>query len=222
MPFNATAWNAALDALDETAGAGAITHVGVHESSGDPGTGLTAGGTEASGGSPAYARLPAVWDGAAAGQKTNLSSFAFDVPAGSYAYFTLWNALTGNSGTQYLGFLPFGGTTPKKGFFSCDTNLANDDLQSIAHGMNNDDRVILYNVFAESLPTGLTEGFLYWVVGVTTNTFQVATTSGGSPVDITVLGGGEGFWQRVVPEVFASQGQITVAATALVLDITSM
>jgi len=222
MPFNATAWNAALDALDETAGAGKISFVGIHQSSGDPGTGLTAGGTEAIGGSPAYARLGATWGAASAGQKSNTNTFAFDVPAGTYAYFSLWNALTGNSGTQYLGFIPFGGTTPLKGFFSTDTNLANDTLFSIAHGMSNGDRVILYNVFSEVIPTGITEGTLYFVVGAATNTFQISTTLGGAAVDITALQGGEGFWQRVVPEVFASQGQITVAAGALILDATTM
>lgn len=221
MPFNATAWNLALDALDESIATG-IKFVGIHQSSGDPGTGTTATGTEATGGSPAYARLAATWGAAASGQKTNTSTFAFDVPAGTYAYFSLWNASSGNTGTQYLGYIPFGGTTPLKGFFSTDTNLANDTLFSIAHGMSNGDRVALYNVFSESLPTGITEGTLYFVVGAATNTFQISTSSGGSALDITALGGGEGFWQRVVPEVFASQGQITVAASALILDATTM
>jgi hypothetical protein len=37
-------------------------------------------------------------------------------------------------------------------------------------------------------------------------------------VDITAVGGGEGYFQRVIPETFGAQGQITVAAAALVLD----
>jgi hypothetical protein len=82
--------------------------------------------------------------------------------------------------------------------------------------------VILYNVFSETLPTGVTEGTVYFVVNSTTDSFKVSTTSGGAAVDITGVGGGEGYWQRVVPEVFASQGQITVAAGALVLDATAM
>lgn len=222
MPFNVTAWNAALDALDETAGAGKISFVGIHQSSGDPGTGTTATGTEATGGSPAYARLGAVWGAAASGQKTNTSTFAFDVAAGTYAYFSLWNAVSGNSGTQYLGYIPFGGTTPLKGFFSTDPTLGNSDFNADGHGMSNGDRVVLYNTFATSLPTGVTEGTLYFVVGTATNTFQVSATLGGSAVTLSALNGGQGFYQRVVPEVFASQGQITVAAAALVLDATTM
>lgn len=224
MPFNATAWNQALDALDETPAApsSGIGFVGVHQSSGDPGTTTTAGGTEATGGSPAYARKAAVWSAAASGQKTNTSTFTFDVPAGTYAYFGLWNALTGNSGTQYLGYIPFGGTTPLKGFASVDTTLANADFFSVAHGLSNGDRVIVYNEFNTTLSTGITEGTIYFIVGSATNTFQLSATSGGAAITLTVLASGGFFWQRVVPEVFASQGQITVAAGALILDATTM
>lgn len=219
MPFNATAQNLALDNLDETVTTG-IKFVGLHTLT-DPGTGTTANAGEATGGSPAYARLAATWGAAAAGVKSNTSTFTFDVPAGTYGFFTLWNTATLNSGTQYLGYIPFGGASALKGFFSVDTTLTNDQLLSVAHGMSDGDRVIVYNVFAESLPTGLTEGTVYFVVSSAANTFKVSLTSGGAAVDITAVGGGEGYWQRVVPEVFAAQGQITVAAAALVLDATS-
>ena len=222
MPFNTTMWNAALDAFDESAGAGAITFVGIHQSSGDPGTTTTAGGTEATGGSPAYARLAAVWSAAASGQKTNTSTFTFNVPAGTYAYFSLWNALTGNSGTQYLGYIPFGGTTPLKGYAQVDPTFSNKDYFAVAHGLSNGDQVIVYNVFGGTMPTTLTEGTIYFVVGSATNTFQLATTSGGAAITLTVAGTNGLFYQRIVPEVFASQGQVTVAAGALILDATAM
>ena len=48
------------------------------------------------------------------------------------------------------------------------------------------------------------------------------TQSATGAVDITATGGGEGYWQRVVPETFGAQGQITVASGALVLDGTTM
>jgi hypothetical protein len=218
MPFNDTAKNAALDALDESATQ--ITHIGIHTLT-DPGTGTNANAGEATGGSPAYARQAATWGAASGGQKTNTNTFTFDVPAGTYGFFTLWNtsvvALTG-----FRGYIPFGGAAAIKGFFSTDTNLANDQLFSVAHGLADGDRVMLFNVFAETLPTGLAEGTVYFVVGSATNTFKVSLTSGGAAVDITALGGGEGFFQKVVPEVFGAQGQITVAASALVLDATTM
>lgn len=218
MPFNDASKNVMLDALDEVATQ--VTHIGVHTLT-DPGTGTNANAGEATGGSPAYARVAVTWGAAASAQKANAGALAIDVPAGTYGFFTLFNASTGNTG-NYRGYIPFGGASALKGFFSVDTTLSNDQLFSVAHGMSDGDRVMLFNVFTESLPTGLTEGAVYYVVSSATNTFKVSATSGGSAVDITAVGGGEGFWQRVIPETFGAQGQITVAASALVLDATGM
>lgn len=220
MPLNVTAQNLALDALDESVATG-IKFVGVHTLT-DPGSGATANAGEATGGSPAYARLANVSSSSASGLKVNTSTFTFDVPAGTYGFFTFWNTLTGNTGTEYRGYAPFGGASAIKGFASVDTTLTNDQLLAPGHGMANDDRVIVYNNFGGTIPVGLTEGTIYFVVSVATNTFKLSTTSGGAAVDITGLGNGTVFYQRVVPEVFASQGQITVAASALVLDATAM
>lgn len=218
MPLNVTGQNVALDALDESATQ--ITHVGVFTLA-DPGTGTNFSGTEATGGSPAYARQAVTWGAAASGQKTNSGSLTFDVPAGTYGFFGLFNASTGNT-NNYRGYIPFGGASAIKGFATIDTTLTNDQFLAPGHGMSNDDRVIVYNNFGGTLATGLTEGTVYFVVSVATNTFKLSTTSGGAAVDITGLGNGTVFYQRVVPEVFASQGQITVAASALVLDATAM
>lgn len=216
MPLNVTGQNDAL-----TSGLGAvITHVGIHTLV-DPGTGATANAGEASGGSPAYARLAVTWAAASGGLRSNSGALTFDVPAGTYGFFTLWTALTGNT-TQYRGHIPFGGASALKGFFSVDPTLTNDALLSVAHGMANGDRVQLFNVFAESLPAGLAEGTIYFVVNAATDSFKVSATQGGAAVDITALGGGEGFWHRVVPETFAAQGQVTVQAGQLVLDATAM
>jgi hypothetical protein len=218
MPFNDASKNVMLDALDESATQ--ITHVGIHTLT-DPGTGTNASAGEATGGSPAYARQAVTWGAAASGQKANTGALTFDVPVGTYAFFTYFNASTGNTG-NYRGYAPFGGASALKGFFSVDTTLTNDQLFSVGHGMSDGDRVIVYNVFTETLPTGLTEGTVYFVVSSATNTFKLSATSGGAAVDITAVGGGEGYWQRVVPEVFAAQGQVTVAIGALVLDATAM
>lgn len=218
MPFNDVAKNACLDALDESVSQ--ITHIGIYQVS-DPGTATNATGTEATGGSPAYARQAVVWAAASGGTKSNSGALTFDVPAGTYGFFAMFNASTGNT-SNYRGYIPFGGSSALKGFFSVDTNMANDQLFSVAHGVSDGDRVMLFNVFSETLPTGVSEGTVYFVVSSATNTFKVSATSGGSAVDITAVGGGEGFWQRVVPETFAAQGQITVAISALVLDANGM
>ncbi|MFD1547000.1 hypothetical protein [Nonomuraea guangzhouensis] len=203
--------------MDESV-SGAITHIGVGNLT-DPGTGANYGGTEATGGSPAYARQAVTWGAAASGQKANSGALTFDVPAGTYGFLLFFNHVSTNS-NNFLGYAPINGTV--KGFFSVDTTLTNDALFSVAHGLADGDRLQLFNVFAESLPTGLTEGTVYFVVSSTTNSFKVSLTSGGAAVDITAVAGGEGFFQKVIPETFASQGQITVAIGALVLDATGI
>lgn len=220
MPFNDASKNTMLDSLDESV-AGSITHIGIHTLT-DPGTGTNANAGEATGGSPPYQRQAVTWGAAASGQKTNTSSLTFDVPAGTYGFFTLWNNVSGNT-DNYRGHIPFGGANAIRGFFSTDPTLANDALLSVAHGMSDGDRVQLFNVFSEALPTGtgLTEGAILYVVSSTANSFKVSTTQGGGAIDITALGGGEGYFQRVVPETFGAQGQVTVAASALVLDLTA-
>lgn len=210
MPYNDTGRHAML-----TGGLGnAITHVGVLQS-GDPGTGTNFTGTEATGGTPAYARQAVTWAAASGGTRTNSAAITIDVPAGTYSDVLLMNAVTGNT-NNYLGYLPINGTV--RGYASTDPTLANDALLSAAHGLSNNDRVRVYNVFAESLPTGLVEGTMYHVVNATTDSFKVSLTQGGAAVDITGLG--ECFWQRVVPETFSGQGQLTIAIGALVLDMT--
>jgi hypothetical protein len=215
MPFNDSAKNTMLDALDESATV--ITHIGVHTLT-DPGTGTNANSGEATGGSPAYARQAVTWGAAASAQKSNSGALTFDVPAGTYGYFTYFNASTGNTG-NYKGYAPFGGAT--KGYATVDAaGVTSDTITSAAHGLANGDRVMVFNVFAESLPTGLTEGTIYFVVGATTDTFQVSTTSGGAAVNLTAIG--ELFFQKTIPEVFGAQGQITAAIGAIVLDLTAM
>ena len=219
MPFNDVSKNLMLDAMDESLATG-IDFIGIFQVGADPGTSTNHTGTEATGGSPVYARQGVVWGAAASGQKANTGALTFDVPAGSYYAFGLFNANTGNSGT-FLGYIPFGGSSAIKGFASSDV-VANDAFWSAAHGLSNGNTVLVYNVFAEALPTGtgLTEGALLYVVGATTDSFQLSTTSGGAAINVTATG--EFYWQRVVPEVFASQGQITVAAGALVLEMTAI
>lgn len=220
MPLNVTAQNLMLDGLDESATSG-IKFVGAHTLT-DPGTGATANAGEATGGSPAYARVASVWSAAASSQKAETSALAIDVPAGTYGFFTFWNASSGNSGTQYLGYAPFGGALAVKGFASIDPTLTNDQFFAPGHGMSDGDRVLVYNNFGGTIPVGLTEGTVYFIVSSATNTFKVSATSGGAAVDITALGNGTVFYQRVVPEVFGTQGQITAAASAILLDGTAI
>jgi hypothetical protein len=215
MPFNTPAKNVMLDALDESVTQ--ITHIAIFTLA-DPGTGTNANAVEATGGTPAYARLAVTWGAAAAELKTNTNGMTFDLPAGTYGFYGFFNASTGNT-NNYRGYAPFGGAV--KGFGAVDAGgVTNNEIDSAAHGLVNTDRVMVFNVLAESLPTGLTEGTIYFVVGATTDTFQVSLTSGGAAVDITAVG--ELFLQKVIPEILGAQGQIALAIGNVTLDLTGM
>lgn len=173
---------------------------------GDP---STTGANEATGGSPAYARKSVAWNAASGGQRTSSGSQTFDVPAGTYYWVGKFSAST--AGTYY-GAAPLGGQAPQIG------TAANtgDVITSYAHGMVNTDRVVLEQFQAVALPTGYSEGTVYFVVGATTDTFQVSLTSGGAAVTIST--DGELWFTKCIPETFAGQGQLTIAAGSDAID----
>lgn len=88
-------------AATREAAALAITALGAYISlhTADPGT---TGASEATGGSPAYARKQTTWSGGASDGTVAGSQVTFDVPAGTYTHFGVWTAATG--GTYIGGF----------------------------------------------------------------------------------------------------------------------
>ena len=199
MPLNDAGRNATVDGL-----AAVATFASLH--SGDP---STTGANELTGGSPAYAREAITYAAAATGTKANSAALTFDVPASTVAHVGLWSAVT--AGTFY-GYFPAGGFTP----FSANPDATSDAFTSYAHGLANTNQVLVYDIQAAGLPAGFTEGTIYFVVSAATDTFQLSATSGGAAITVTTSG--EVGIQRVLPEVFAAQGQYQVAIGALVLD----
>ena len=53
-----------------------------------------------------------------------------------------------------------------------------------------DDRVSFYPTPAAVLPTGMTEGTVYFIKTVSGNDYTIATTSGGTTIDLTTTGAG--------------------------------
>lgn len=196
MPLTASGRNATIDG-----GLGdAITHIGLAQPD----------GTEIAGGSPAYARLAVTWGAAASGVRDNDSDLDFNIPAGAeVARVLLRTHLT--AGTD-MGWFPVGGVKPEPAAVEAD----DDTFTNKSHGLSADDRVYVYPKNGDALPTGLSEGTLYYVVNVTTDTFKVSTSSGGSSVAIT--SDGECFYQECIPEVFAGQGVYSIGADDLDLD----
>lgn len=213
IPFNITTKNAAVTAI-----AADITYLGVHTLV-DPGTSTTANAGEATGGSPAYARVLVPWSAASGSQVANSSALSLNVPTGTYGFLTFWNAATGNT-ANYMGYAPMGGSSAIKGFAVTDPTFTNLDYFCDGHGLSNTNTVFVYPEFGGSLPTGLAAGTIYYVVNSATNTFQLSATSGGTGITVSSAVGF--FWQRIVSETFNAQGSITVAIGALIIDGTTI
>lgn len=173
---------------------------------GDP---STTGANEATGGSPAYARKSVTYAAASTGTRASNIAQTFDVPAATYFHVGLWSAST--AGTFY-GYLPLGGYTPQTGNVVASTDV----ITSFAHGLIDTNRVMVFDIQNVGMPTGLTEGTAYFVVTAATDTFQLSLTSGGAAVNVTA--DGELGFQRVLPDVFAGQGQLQLNSGSLTID----
>lgn len=197
MPFSTAGRNAALGGVG-------VTHASLH--SGFPGNN---GANEISGGSPAYARKSVTFDAASGGSRAQSGTAVFDVPGSTTVrHIGFWTALTGGT---FLGYHPIGGQTAREFV----TDLAGDTLRSNSHGYANGDQVV---VCGDTVQGGLTEGTIYFVVGAATDTFQLAATAGGAAIDLTSLAGSAAQVIRIIPEVFGSQGTLTLSAATLSLN----
>lgn len=207
MPYSTAGKNLMLNALRGVAPVVPITHASLHSSiPSDLGT------NELSGGSPAYARKATTFDPASAGAIVkDATDPVFDVPAGSTVVAVgFWSALV--AGT-FLGWAPLnGGSTDGVATVAA----ASDLFTSYAHGLLVDDRVYCLPVTNQALPAGLNATTLYFVVNPTADTFQVSLTLGGAPVNVT--SDQEAYFQKIITEVFGSQGTITLDTAALDLN----
>lgn len=206
MRFSDTAVQRMLNALDESGGAGVgATHGSLHTAY------SSTGANEVTGGSPAYARKAATWAAASSGAKATSASMVFDVPASTTVRWVgFWDA---SSAGNFLGMTPNGGGTPQA-FVAPD--ISNDVLECVAHGYSNGNAVVVWAVPGDPLPTGLSEGTVYYVISATTDDLQLSATSGGSAINITGIGAG--FLQRVVEESFGAQGTHTISSASMTLD----
>lgn len=88
----------------------------------------------------------------------------------------------------------------------------NDTLTAYSHGLSVDDRVVLYPGYNVTLPTGITEGAVYFVkTAADANSLTLAATSGGTTIDVTGAAGA--ILQRVTPIVITSAPQVTPQLT---------
>lgn len=202
MPLSTNGKNTALNAV-AAAAVFASLHSGIPDNSGS---------NEITGGTPAYARKAIVFNSASGGQiDKNASDPVFDVPPATTVYFVgYWSAVT--AGTFY-GYGPINGGNVRSAGTGANSG---DVITSYAHGLVNTDRVTLRPVEGKSLPGGLDATTIYFVVGATTDTFQLSLTSGGSVIPLTT--DSELVFQKVIPETFGSQGTLTLDTASIDLN----
>jgi hypothetical protein len=172
-------------------------------------------GNEVTGGAPAYARKAITWQAAGAvvqGQKDITAAVTFDVPAGTVRAVSLVDSSSGAATMR--AWMP-AGSTARRAFTVNAAGVTADAFDSPAHGLANGNSVLVWPTIGAVLPTGVAEDTEYFVVGVTTDTFQLSLTLGGAAINITAIGDGD--VQKFTPEVFAAQGTYQVSAFSVAL-----
>ena len=80
--------------------------------------------------------------------------------------------------------------TVLQGAFAAKTD---DTITIPGHSLAVNERVAFYPVENSDLPTGITEGIVYWVKAVSGDDITISTTQGGGTLDITAIGDGIAF-----------------------------
>ena len=147
--------NPMLEALDEgAAGGGGAKYASLHSAYSSNGL-----GNELLGGSPAYIRQAAFWNAASNGNKVISTQIVFPVPVGALVRFIgFWDNQTGGN---FLGMSPNGGGIPQAFVVP---SFATPLLECVAHGFSANDTVVAWTVPGDPLPSGLTEGGVYYVI----------------------------------------------------------
>jgi len=142
---------------------------------------------------PAIVRSSSGWGTPSGGSISPVADSTFGIRSDNGAnqllyYWILGTASSGSGNALLAGF--FGDATFGMRAFASD-DVTTEAIKVAAHGLATDDRVAFFAGPNGSLPAGITEGTVYFVrSGSTTDTFTVATTSGGAAVNVTAMGVG--------------------------------
>jgi hypothetical protein len=121
-----------------------------------------------------------------AGTITNTAAVTFPActgGSGTATHFSVGSASSGASEIWWCGEL---GTN--QGAF---TAVASTDIITVpGHSFSVNDNVVFHAVSGSSLPTGITDGTIYFIKTVSGQTVTISTTQGGGTLDITADGDG--------------------------------
>lgn len=137
----------------------------------------------------AVARSSAQWT-VSGNQVSNVNAITFAQSSSSETEM-FWGIGRSSSGAGTLDFKGHIGAAVKT-FTANAADVTADTITCPSHGYTTDDRVVFYATMGSTLPTGMTEGTVYFVLasGLTSDVFKFATTSGGAAINITAVGAG--------------------------------
>lgn len=185
--FNNTDWALVGDAagLQNSATAGSF-YVSLHTADpGDAGSQTTNETTYTNYVRVAVARSSSGWT-VTGGLVENTAVVSFASCGATGATLSHWGIGTDSSGAGELLYKGALGTALQGAF----TAKVDDTITIPGHSFAVDNRCAFYPVSGSSLPTGITEGTLYFVKTVTGDDLTISTTQGGATLDITAVGDG--------------------------------
>lgn len=161
-----------------------------------------------------YARVPigtsTFGSAAASGSIANTAAITYAQATGSWGDiigFGIYDALT--SGNLLRKTYAVSGA-----WFTFTALASNDELTAPAHTFVNTDKVVVIDLPGSVIPTGISQGTLYFVVNASGNIFELSLTSGGAVINLTADGGGR--IAKVVPTT-VSNGMIPSFAIGAVV-----
>ena len=122
----------------------------------------------------------------------NAATITFGACTAGSNSITHWSVGTASSGAGKILYKGPVGPIASLAEFTSDTGQIATGTMTVlpALSLAVDDRISFYATPAATLPTGLTEGTVYFVKTVSGNTITIATTSGGAAVTFSAVGSG--------------------------------
>lgn len=209
LVYNATA----IANIADNAATSPLTNIFIAAHTADPGAAGTQSTSEAAYTGYARASVARTTGGftCSNGTVTLVANASFGACTAGTATLTHWSTGVASSGaTKVLHRGVFGS---RLGPF---TGATSDTITIPGTTLAVDDRIAFYATSGSSLPTGLTEGTVYFVKTASGADITVATTSGGTTVDITVAG--DGLAYKVTPIAVSSGVTPQLAAGAIIYE----
>lgn len=141
------------------------------------------------------ARITVEMDAAASGQRDNTNQETGTISAAGTSRVRFAEIYDAASAGNYLGYT-VAGTGNAHPFVVAESELTGNNIVSpgIIGTLSADDEVVFIDLPNSTLPTGITEGTIYYVIGTPNDgadsEFEVSATLGGSSINITTIGSG--------------------------------